>query len=208
MVTGNSTIDPFFHRASKVFVAYCSSDSHAGNTTTTRHDGGLPAVWHFRGKEIIKAVISELMEEHSLGESETVVLTGGSAGGMATVLNGDWVEKLLPPNSARVYTAYPDAGVFMDVQPSRLCDSPGVYECKCAAGSGCGIVTMADQVQKMIRYTGGVPDASCASAHGEWGSWRCYLGQYAMDHFSSTFLLNQMQTDEWQGFWNGGLTHS
>merc|ERR1712032_101879 len=32
------------------------------------------------------------------------------------------------------------------------------------------------------------------------------MGQYAWPHLSSTFLLNQMQTDEWQAFWNG-FTH-
>ena len=107
----------------------------------------------------------------------------------------------LPPLRAgepRRYIAYPDAGVFMDVMPHRMCDKPSTYECKCAAGAGCGVVTMATQMQRMAVFTGGQPDESCADAHGTWGVWRCYLGQYAWPHLQQTFLLNQMQTDEWQ----------
>lgn len=200
MVTGNANVDPHFYRASKVFVAYCSSDSHAGNTTTRDATG---RTWHFRGKEIIRAIIADLVEEYDLGKAERLVLTGGSAGGMATVANGDWVRTLLPPLQGRRYIAYPDAGVFQDVQPHRMCDSPDVYECKCAAGAGCGIVTLATQMQKMIMYTKGIPDESCTQALGRWGAWRCYLGQYAWPFLAETFLLNQMQTDEWQAFWNG-----
>merc|ERR1719318_1019024 len=55
----------------------------------------------------------------------------------------------------------------------------------------------------MIEYTQGVVDNSCATFYGEWGYWRCYLGEYAAQHVESTILIIQMQIDEWQGFWDG-----
>merc|ERR1712110_1343443 len=58
-------------------------------------------------------------------------------------------------------------------------------------------------MMKMINYTYGLPDESCAAYYGKWGAWRCYLGQYASQHLESTTLYMQMQIDEWQGFWNG-----
>ena len=40
--------------------SYCSSDSHAGNSTTATGSSGH--AWHFRGKEIVRAVVAELVQ--------------------------------------------------------------------------------------------------------------------------------------------------
>jgi len=81
--------------ATKIFLAYCSSDAHAGN----RSSGPLPRAgtskWHFRGKDIVRAVIAELVVKHGLGGAVQFVLTGGSAGGMATLNNADYVSELI-----------------------------------------------------------------------------------------------------------------
>lgn len=60
----------------------------------------------------------------------------------------------------------------------------------------------------MHAYSAGAPDASCAAHHGEWGAWRCYLGQYAAPFLGSTTLLLQNQVDEWQGFMNGFFAYA
>ena len=94
-------LNPDFHNASAVFIVYCSSDSHAGNATTAQ--SGLD--WSFHGKDIVHAVISDLLAEvGGLAGTADMVLTGGSAGGMATFLNADYVKGLvaaapLPSNS-------------------------------------------------------------------------------------------------------------
>ena len=112
---------------------------------------------------------------------------------------------------------------FLDVQPLKMCSSPETYECGCAAGANSSTPggtadgwhkadwhswlgtgqTLAQQMQAMVVFTSGSPDASCAAHYGRWGAWRCYLGQYAAPHLTSTSLFLQNQIDEWQGFWNG-----
>ncbi|KAH8098265.1 pectin acetylesterase [Aureococcus anophagefferens] len=202
--------------ASKVFLVYCSSDSHAGNRSMGS-DGAGESRWHFRGKEIVAAVLAELRSEGLDGASH-FLLTGGSAGGMATINNGDWVADRAAAPGAR-YLAMPDSGFFLDVQPGAMCQSPDSYECKCAAGSAASAPdgfnagdghawlgrgqTLAQQMQAMHVYTNGAPDASCAAFYGRWGAWRCFLGQYAGPHLTAPTLFLQNQIDEWQGFWNG-----
>jgi hypothetical protein len=210
--------------ASKVFVVYCSSDAHAGN----RSAGAVPRAgtskWHFRGKEIVRAILEELGASHGLSSARSVVLTGGSAGGMATVNNADWVRSLLgeiAPQAEMV--AMPDSGYFLDVMPRALCDKPGTYECLCAAGPTAPDATLSDdgwnrkdghawlgpgqtlaqQMQAMLVFTQGLVDRSCAEHYGKYGAWRCYLGQYAAPFLETRSLFLQSQIDEWQGFWNG-----
>ena len=195
--------------ASKVFLVYCSSDSHAGNRTT--HSEFAPSgVWHFRGKEIVRAVLEDLSAREQLQRATQVLLTGGSAGGMATLNNADWVGAYVRTVApAARFVAMPDSGYFLDVMPGAMCQLPDRYECRCAqppaadggvaAAAGHGWLgpgqTLAQQAQNMIGYTGGLPDASCAAHHGRWGSWRCYLGEYAAPHIVTPTLLLQSQID-------------
>lgn len=205
----NASVSPV-GGASKVFVVYCSSDSHAGNRTTPSRLAPT-GLWHFRGKEIVRAVLAELAEHEQLGAAEQVVLTGGSAGGMATLNNADWVGGLLRglAPAARL-VSMPDSGYFLDVMPGAMCEFPDRYECKCAQPPALGEMTgthgwlgagttLAQQAQNMLGYTGGLPDESCVrAAGGRWGAWRCYLGQYAAPHLQTPTLLLQSQIDEWQ----------
>eukprot|EP00658_Telonema_sp_P-2_P032363 TRINITY_DN23986_c0_g1_i2.p1 TRINITY_DN23986_c0_g1~~TRINITY_DN23986_c0_g1_i2.p1 ORF type:complete len:331 (+),score=62.52 TRINITY_DN23986_c0_g1_i2:96-1088(+) len=115
----NSTGNPM-SAASKVFVVYCSSDSHAGNRSAGYVEGAGDSKWHFRGKEIVKAVLGELNANHGLGTASSVVLTGGSAGGMATLNNADYVGEMLKEMAPGVnFVAMPDSGFFVDVMPGR-----------------------------------------------------------------------------------------
>jgi len=206
--------------ANKIFLVYCSSDSHAGNLGAGMSPGN--SRWHFRGKEIVKAVLTELQAE-GLAKAVSFVLTGGSAGGMATILNADFVGEIVTAASPSVrYVTMPDSGFFSDVMPHRMCSLPDTYECKCAAGGGAsngsaatGFLrpdghawlgpgqSLAQQMQGLFVYTGGVVGKNCAEAYGRFGAWKCYLGQYAAPYLSHPTLFLQNQIDEWQGFWNG-----
>lgn len=222
----NSSVNPMGN-ASKVFLVYCSSDAHAGNRSAGTTAGAGVSKWHFRGKAIVTAVLAELAASHGLLQARQVVLTGGSAGGMATINNADYVAGLLAEIAPTArFVAMPDSGYFLDVAPGQLCALPDRYECLCAAGAasngagGSGWTpgwmrsdghswlgtgqTLAQQVQALVVYSQGQPDASCVAAHGgRFGAWRCYLGQYAAPFLEVPSLFLQNQVDEWQGFWNG-----
>ena len=67
-------------------------------------------------------MLSELHTQHGLSAAtESFVLTGGSAGGMATLLNADYVRGLVTDIApAAKYVAVPDSGYFMDGKSSQV----------------------------------------------------------------------------------------
>ena len=128
LMAHNASTNPMAS-ASKVFIAYCSSDSHAGNRSAGSSDGAGTSRWHFRGKEIVRAILNDLTHEDGLGDATRFLLTGGSAGGMATLNNADWVRGIVAAVAPGAeYLAMPDSGYFLDVQPGAMCEKPDSYE--------------------------------------------------------------------------------
>lgn len=102
------TANPTFHDANIVRISYCSSDlwsgDHEGNSALPTTDVGR---WHFRGREIITAVVRDLIQRKGLSTATDIVYSGGSAGG-GGVYNtmDDFAQQI--PFSARII-GMPDA---------------------------------------------------------------------------------------------------
>ena len=69
---------------------------------------GKPAQLWMRGRNNFNAVIDDLLTTQGLDKATEVILSGGSAGGLAVFYNLDHLVTLLPA-SVRV-TGFPDAG--------------------------------------------------------------------------------------------------
>ena len=104
--------NPAFYNWNLVFVRYCDGGSFSG-------DSGKPEITisgnkiHFRGYKIFQAVISHLVKNHELGVGKKAVLTGGSAGGLATILRCDDFSELLDDVETKCVS---DVGFFIDVR--------------------------------------------------------------------------------------------
>lgn len=85
--------NPDFCNFNRVYMAYCDGNSFSGNRDEAVVVGGKPL--YFRGRRILDAVLSYLMENYNLGAAENVLLTGCSAGGLATYLHTDYVGDTL-----------------------------------------------------------------------------------------------------------------
>lgn len=98
-----------------VYTVYCDGSS----ATSARDDSPIPvgdgASIYLRGFDVLQAWLEELEQLGGLKSKATdVVLTGTSAGGMATYIHADFVRSLLP--STATVVAAPDAGYFMCVR--------------------------------------------------------------------------------------------
>ena len=62
---------------------------------------------HFKGFLILQAILDSLMTK-GLSKADEVILTGCSAGGLATYLHADYVASVIPQSAK--YHAIPDAG--------------------------------------------------------------------------------------------------
>jgi hypothetical protein len=94
-----------------VYTVYCDGSS----ATSSRDDSPITVngkkIW-LRGFDVLHAWLEELEVLGGLKSSATdVVLTGTSAGGMATYIHADLVRSLVPQSAS--FVAAPDAGYFM-----------------------------------------------------------------------------------------------
>jgi len=173
----NQTANPHWYDASYAYLPYCSSDSFSGS----RDPSNDTYNWEFRGHTIINATIQTLLPL-GLSTASTVLLSGCSAGGAATIANADYVGSLLPPLNGRSYRSHNDAGFFLDVVPYNY--QPGNF----AYGY---------TFQKGQPLWNGMPDDTCTKFYPKSEWWKCYMGQYLMvspNNFISTPMLVHQET--------------
>ena len=93
-----------------VFVPYGSGDVYIG-TQKHRNADGL----FFAGHNTMEAIVSHLLNTTALRSAKRVLLSGGSAGGIGTFQNADWMGAALRDAGAPgdlVFRAAPQAGGF------------------------------------------------------------------------------------------------
>eukprot|EP00912_Choanoflagellata_sp_UC4_P000050 UC4_evm2s34 len=110
-------MNPMFANFHRVLLWYCDGASFAGsvknpiiNTTGT---GKNVTLW-FRGQEVLNSQLNYLIEKFSLGKAENVLVTGCSAGGMATYLQADKVCKIVANPRLKKCKAAALSGFFLD----------------------------------------------------------------------------------------------
>lgn len=87
-------INPMMASWNTVYMKYCDGASFSGNNDTTQPVNGLTL--HFRGFRILNAIMEDLVANHGLSQATDVVVSGCSAGGLATYLHVDWWRSQLP----------------------------------------------------------------------------------------------------------------
>lgn len=106
------TENPDFYDATFVQVHYCSSDLWTGDVAAV---AGAPldqmTRWHFRGRAIVDAVLSELATR-GLAEATEVLFVGSSAGGVGVINLADDLRARLPSSTRMLVAA--DAGFIIE----------------------------------------------------------------------------------------------
>ncbi|XP_057803828.1 pectin acetylesterase 8-like [Salvia miltiorrhiza] len=96
-----------FYNWNRIYVTYCDQASFLGDTVV---DDGQGPIVQFRGSRNFDALVEELLAK-GIGAGENVILSGRSAGGLATILHCDGFRARLP-NVGRV-KCLSDAGFFI-----------------------------------------------------------------------------------------------
>jgi STAM-binding protein len=139
---------------------------------------------YFRGRRVIDAVLAYLMKNHNLGSAENVLLTGCSAGGLATYLHTDYVGDTLKATvpSLKKYKASSISGFFL---LHDNVEGKPVYP------------TQMKNIFELANSTHGV-NSACIAAKAPADQWECNFAEeaYAYTH-SPTFPLNSA-LDSWQ----------
>ncbi|KAL4346508.1 hypothetical protein GQ457_17G025370 [Hibiscus cannabinus] len=105
ILSDNASHNPDFYNWNRVKLRYCDGASFTG-------DGKLTT----GGKRIWEAIVNDLLSK-GLANAHQALLTGCSAGGLATFLHCDSFARMLPKASVKCLS---DAGFFLDVKDVSL----------------------------------------------------------------------------------------
>ena len=160
-------------------MAYLDGASFSGNRADPLVVEGTK-LW-MRGHRNLVAVIADLHAFGGLGAATEVIVTGGSAGGLATILHADYIATLLPAAGVK---AVSDCGFFLDsfdVLGHRF------YASEIAWVSETQNVTTAPQV-----------NAACLAAQPPGQAWRCMMAPYTYPHVGTPLFMANSMLDAWQ----------
>lgn len=115
ILSNQQKLNPNFYNWNRVFMRYCDGSSFTGDVENVDPATNL----HFRGARIFNVIVEELLAK-GMNHASNVLLSGCSAGGLASVLYCDRFRALFP-TSVRV-KCIADAGYFPRVQ-----DASGGY---------------------------------------------------------------------------------
>eukprot|EP00051_Salpingoeca_urceolata_P028230 m.485760 g.485760 ORF g.485760 m.485760 type:complete len:453 (+) comp23953_c0_seq1:161-1519(+) len=186
IMSDDCTVNPDFCNFNRVHMAYCDGNSFSGNrdepVVVTGLDGKKKPLY-FRGRRIIDQTLAALVKL-GLGNAENVLLTGCSAGGLATYLHTDYVHERLTTLAPKMtkFRASAISGFFLD---HKTVEGKPVYP------------TEMQTIFALANSTHGLNDA-CIAAMPASEQWRCNFAQYAYQYTTSpTFPLNSA-LDSWQ----------
>jgi len=103
-------VNPLMYNWNMVYFKYCDGASFSGNNDTITTVGNDKLYW--RGKINLQAYLDDLSKNHGLQKGTDYVISGCSAGGLATYLHVDWWKMVLPATS--FIRGLPDSGYFLD----------------------------------------------------------------------------------------------
>jgi hypothetical protein len=110
-MSNDTKSNPYFANWNTVFIPYCDGSSYTANNEKIINYNGSNI--YLRGFRVLNALFDSL-DSMGLNKSTAVVLTGTSAGSLATFLHAEYLRTRLP--SAANVVAMPDAGFFLDHQ--------------------------------------------------------------------------------------------
>ncbi|KAK1396776.1 Pectin acetylesterase [Heracleum sosnowskyi] len=122
MFSNKAKFNPDFYNWNTIKVRYCDGASFTGDVEAVDPATNL----HFRGQRIFLAVIEDLLAK-GMKDAKNAIISGCSAGGLASILNCDKFRSLLPA-SAKV-KCLADAGYFINVKAvSGASHIEGIYD--------------------------------------------------------------------------------
>jgi len=174
----SATENPLMYNWNVVYIKYCDGASFAGNNDTITTVDGTPL--YFRGFRNLQAYYKDLTANHRLQAGTDYVISGCSAGGLATYLHVDWWRQNLPAG-AKV-RGMPDSGYFLDYdstnRPKYATDMRWVF--------------------MQQNCTSGV-NQDCIGAHSAGGdTYLCFFAEHTTPYIKTPIFPLQSRYDSWQ----------
>ncbi|XP_020263715.1 pectin acetylesterase 7-like [Asparagus officinalis] len=164
--------NPDFYNWNKVKVRYCDGSSFTGDVETVDPEKKV----YYRGARIWLAIMEELLAK-GMKNAQNAMLSGCSAGGLASILHCDKFRDLLPA-SANV-KCFSDAGYFIQAKDVSGADRIGDFFSSVVATHG---------------SAKNLP-SSCTS---KFSPNQCFFPQYVVQQMRTPLFILNSAYDEWQ----------
>ncbi len=89
----NSTLNPTMYNWNHIYFRYCDGGSFSGNRMDPIIQNN--AKMYFRGKLILDALIRTLRNDYNFDKATDIVISGGSAGGLATFAHTNYIANMV-----------------------------------------------------------------------------------------------------------------
>jgi hypothetical protein len=187
VLDANLQRNPTFGSWNLVLLAYCdggsfSGDAAAGLPWPDPRDPKRNMTLYFRGRRVVHLLIDTLSEQFGMDAASEVMLAGGSAGGLATFLQADFVGGLLRDRGVRKYRAVPVSGFFLDHPTLR------------------GERAFAASMNATYTLHNASVSAECRAGLPSSEAWRCFLANYSYAFARTPMFPIQSSLDEYQLF--------
>lgn len=178
--------NPGFCEWNAVFLHYrdgSSFGSFRSEPLEVRFPGGAPGakMW-MRGRASFDAIIADLQYRHGMISATEVILSGGSAGGLAVFYNLDHFAALLGDQIK--LTGFPDAGYFLD-----HADVNGEFTYRKAFQG-------ADLVWNVTGSRG--TNEACLDAYPKAEHWKCLMAPYIAPFLKTPVFVMNSAFDAYQ----------
>ena len=185
--------NPMMFTWNHVHIRYCDGNSFTGNNASSTHvtdpshrfnDSTL----YWRGSLILDAVIDSLIDNPiaQLNKAAEVVVGGGSAGGLATIIHCDrWADRIASMNAGTKYACLADSGFFLDHEGPPKPPRFPLY------GYHAGMKWAYQQQNSSV----GV-QKDCYAAHAKTGdAWMCNFAQHTASFNKAPLFARQSTYD-------------
>jgi hypothetical protein len=171
----NCDANPVFCEAHHVYLVYCDGNSFSGG-------GSSSSPLHYKGKFILDASIAALLDM-GLSNATSVLISGDSAGGLATILHADQIAATLAASAPKLerVKALPMSGFFPPLPTTE------------------GSPVFAGQMESAFHThnsSAGVP-ALCLEGKKEADKWKCNTSPDALAVMTTPLLLLNSAYDAW-----------
>lgn len=181
--------NPLWFDANIVFVPYCDGNSFTGDADAPVVVSGTRL--YFRGRRLLDYTLNYLTNKLNLSAATQVLLSGCSAGGLATYQHADYVGQYLRRTvqdpAALVYKAMPISGFFIDYKAAGTAGAPRIY---------------GEEMRTAFKFqnsTGGVHQGCIAHRRASGGDASdCMLAQHVYPFIQTPIFVQQSVYDTWQ----------
>ncbi|XP_016564621.2 pectin acetylesterase 9 isoform X5 [Capsicum annuum] len=173
ILSNNASFNPDFYNWNRVKIRYCDGASFAGDAKFFNGTSLL----YFKGQRIWQAILLDLLPK-GLGHAKKALLSGCSAGGLATFLHCDNFTSYLPKNAS--VKCLSDAGFFLDERDIALNH------------------TMRSFYEDLVSLQGVEPNLNQNCTSTLYYPHLCFFPQYVLPYINTPFFILNSAYDVYQ----------